>query len=151
MIPVKCVPAEIRRLEIPEPTDAMAVLKFLEEIGRVCYKSEENITDDSAITFIKNIKKRKHWAMLEHYIFTLEVDEEDFNILRTYFYINSSDCAVADKMKFINLSRHKTGMDENCADVLQYLISGSATAFNYLLEAMYISPYGTVWMLSMLL
>ncbi len=40
--------------------------KFIEKIGRTCYKSEENITDTSAVTFVGGLVKRNHWAMLEH-------------------------------------------------------------------------------------
>ena len=41
-------------------------LKDIEKAGRTCYKSESNITDDSAKKFIENLIKRKHEAMLEH-------------------------------------------------------------------------------------
>lgn len=40
--------------------------KIIERAGRVCYKSEEKTTDDSYITFIRNIIKRDHTAVLEH-------------------------------------------------------------------------------------
>ena len=36
------------------------IYKFLETVGRVCYKSEDKITDTSYETFIKNIISRKH-------------------------------------------------------------------------------------------
>ncbi len=42
---------------------------FLEQIevaGRLCYKSEENITHDSAKKFVAMLLKREHEAMLEH-------------------------------------------------------------------------------------
>jgi thymidylate synthase (FAD) len=42
------------------------ILKPIEVAGRVCYKSENNITDDSCITFCKNILKRGHEAVIEH-------------------------------------------------------------------------------------
>ena len=41
-------------------------LKFIEKIARTCYKSENLITDDSAINFVKGLINRKHEAMLEH-------------------------------------------------------------------------------------
>ena len=40
--------------------------KIIERIGRVCYKSEDKITDDSYKKFIEMLKSRKHYAMLEH-------------------------------------------------------------------------------------
>lgn len=42
------------------------ILKPIETAGRVCYKSESNITDDSCITFCKNILGRGHEAVIEH-------------------------------------------------------------------------------------
>ena len=44
------------------------VYKFIEKIGRICYKSEDNITDDSAEKFCVKMKINKHYAMLEHYM-----------------------------------------------------------------------------------
>lgn len=43
-------------------------LQHIEKIGRVCYKSEERITEDgvSAKKFVKMLIERNHEAMLEH-------------------------------------------------------------------------------------
>ena len=54
------------------PISGVDVLKHLEECGRVCYKSEHKITEDSYKTFIKGIVKRGHEAVLEHYSFTVK-------------------------------------------------------------------------------
>lgn len=40
--------------------------KQIERIGRMCYKSEDKITEDSCYNFVKNLADRKHYAMLEH-------------------------------------------------------------------------------------
>lgn len=42
------------------------ILKPIERAGRVCYKSENNITDDSCIKFCKMLCERGHEAMIEH-------------------------------------------------------------------------------------
>lgn len=42
------------------------ILKQIEKIGRVCYKSEERITNDSAEAFIRNLLKRGHESVIEH-------------------------------------------------------------------------------------
>jgi thymidylate synthase (FAD) len=39
---------------------------FLEQAGRLCYKSEDKITPTSAAKFIKMLDRRGHRAMLEH-------------------------------------------------------------------------------------
>lgn len=41
-------------------------LERIEKIARVCYKSEDKITEDSANTFVAGLIKRGHEAMLEH-------------------------------------------------------------------------------------
>lgn len=41
-------------------------LKMVEKAGRVCYKSEDKITEDSYKRFVDMIKNNKHTAMLEH-------------------------------------------------------------------------------------
>ena len=52
--------------EILNPIDGNAILKQIELAGRVCYKSEEKITDDSAPKFVKMLIDRGHEAMVEH-------------------------------------------------------------------------------------
>jgi thymidylate synthase (FAD) len=58
--------------EIMTPIDGMEVLKHIERIGRVCYKSENRITDDSCRTFVKSLIVRGHEAMIEHFSFTVK-------------------------------------------------------------------------------
>lgn len=49
------------------------ILKLLEKAGRVCYKSESNISDGSAEIFINNILKRGHESVIEHVSLTFRV------------------------------------------------------------------------------
>lgn len=42
------------------------VYKQIEKVGRVCYKSEDKITEDSAKEFVDRMVKSGHGAMLEH-------------------------------------------------------------------------------------
>ena len=42
------------------------LLRKIETKGRICYKSEGRITDDSAEKFIESIAKRGHMSVLEH-------------------------------------------------------------------------------------
>lgn len=57
-------------VEIVTPIDGAAVLKHIERCGRVCYKSEDRITEDSAERFIRSILRRGHESVLEHYALT---------------------------------------------------------------------------------
>lgn len=59
-------------VEILTPLDGTAIIKHLELCGRVCYKSEEKISEDSAQNFLANIIKRGHEAVLEHFSFTVK-------------------------------------------------------------------------------
>jgi len=42
------------------------IKKHIEKCGRICYKSNNKITDDSYIKFVSNLEKSNHGAMLEH-------------------------------------------------------------------------------------
>ena len=59
-------------IDILTPIDGTEILKHIELCGRVCYKSEEKISEGSAETFIANIIKRGHEAVLEHYDITVK-------------------------------------------------------------------------------
>lgn len=58
--------------EFITPIDAKTILERIEQCGRVCYKSEDKITVDSAKKFCANIIKRGHEAVLEHCSFTVK-------------------------------------------------------------------------------
>ena len=52
--------------EVLSLVDGRAILHDIERCGRVCYKSEDKITETSAQAFVSNIIKRGHEAVLEH-------------------------------------------------------------------------------------
>lgn len=56
---------------IETPINQKEVLEHLERCGRTCYKSEDRITEGSAEKFIKNIIRRGHESILEHFNFTV--------------------------------------------------------------------------------
>lgn len=49
-----------------QPSSLEGVYKQIERVGRVCYKSEDKITEDSAKPFVDRMIKSGHGAMLEH-------------------------------------------------------------------------------------
>lgn len=53
-------------IEILDSIDGNEILKRIELIGRVCYKSEDRITSDSAKMFVSNILKSGHESVIEH-------------------------------------------------------------------------------------
>lgn len=98
--------------------------KFIERVGRVCYKSEDKITEDSAERMVKNLVDRNHLAMLEHETIYIRMS----NIfMRTMFeevhkdaLLHSTDInKKADPFKFFNVT-HKRGV---------HILSGSFRSF----------------------
>lgn len=59
---MRIVKAEARLIDNTKHTP----YQMVETAGRICYKSEANITPESAVTFVKNMIKNNHTAMLEH-------------------------------------------------------------------------------------
>lgn len=49
------------------------ILKFIEQIGRTAYKSEDKITPDSARSFVALIVRNGHLAVIEHFSVTVRV------------------------------------------------------------------------------
>lgn len=58
---------------IEDKIDGKAILKNLERYGRVCYKSEDRITQNSAEDFIKRILKSGHESVIEHEKITVRI------------------------------------------------------------------------------
>lgn len=58
-------------VEIIDMEDYDKIVKKIERIGRVCYKSESNISDGSAERFIGNILRRGHESVIEHEAITV--------------------------------------------------------------------------------
>ncbi len=52
--------------EVLDDLDGRRMLRKIEAAGRICYKSEENITDGSAEIFVRSILKNGHESVIEH-------------------------------------------------------------------------------------
>ncbi len=59
--------------QLLEEIDGIQMLKKIEKAGRVCYKSEDKITEDSAIKFVNAIIERGHESVLEHESITISI------------------------------------------------------------------------------
>lgn len=51
---------------IPQSVDADGLFKHIESCARICYKSEDRITEDSAKKLVESLISSKHWGMVEH-------------------------------------------------------------------------------------
>lgn len=60
------------KVEIITPINGEDILRHIEKVGRVCYKSESSITDESADKFVAGIVKRGHEAVIEHFNITVK-------------------------------------------------------------------------------
>jgi thymidylate synthase (FAD) len=59
--------------QIQDDLDRKGLATRLEECGRICYKSEEQITEGSALPFVKKIAAHGHNSVLEMAVVTLQV------------------------------------------------------------------------------
>ena len=77
--------------EILEQKDfsLIGIKKFIERCGRVCYKSEDKITDDSYEKFVNMLEKRDHARPLEFGTVHLQMYISDFHKLRDTLCINN--------------------------------------------------------------
>lgn len=92
-----------------QPSGLEGVYKQIERAGRICYKSEDKITEDSAKSFVDRMIKSGHGAMLEHGTVYLKV----FNVIE-----NSE---LIDKYKSNKYSVVKEGTEVyNCHDDILY-------------------------------
>ncbi len=89
------------RFEVLDALDQEGLAVRIESCGRICYKSEDKITKESAIPFVKNIIKRGHNSVLEMAVLTLRVviDREEsaadfFRVLPKFLFVDQPEKAV---------------------------------------------------------
>lgn len=106
------------------------VYKQIEKVGRVCYKSEDKITEDSAKPFVNRMIKSGHGAMLEHgtvYSFCPTEEYVDSNGDVQYYnplekYQNNNYSALVDSNEGIYVTTNLRVLVENgWMGDLQYL------------------------------
>lgn len=83
------------------------IYKQIEKAGRVCYKSEDKITEDSAKSFVDRMVKSGHGAMLEHGTVYLKytpkngkplwADENDLESTKMWLFYSTSPYSKADE------------------------------------------------------
>lgn len=114
----------------PKSYDLDNVFKHIELCGRVCYKSEDKITPDSATKFVDRMIKSGHGAMLEHGTVYLDVPNSagDYNLVP--FFASNPYSRVVIKHLDDRVHNYVTTnfrvivenfAEEYIPDVLQYL------------------------------
>lgn len=71
---------------IPQEAGLEGIYKQIERCGRVCYKSEDKITDSSAEGFVERMIKSNHTAMLEHGTVYLYLEVNPDNAFKSFEY-----------------------------------------------------------------
>lgn len=111
------------KITYPEVTilseiNGQEVLKSIERAGRVCYKSEDKITNESAIKFVEQIMKSGHESVIEHcslsvkFIIDRGVSHEMVRHRLASFsqestrYINYTKENKGGECTFIDISKH---------------------------------------------
>lgn len=102
-------------------------IKKIEKCGRVCYKSEDKITEDSAEKFVANIIKRGHEAVLEHASFIFQVSYNVYEDLR-------------EKVMFVE-NRYPVKMYLRFTDSDGYVVSGNVRAWRDFFRFRGVPPY----------
>lgn len=74
---------------IPQCDGYEGMLKHIELCGRVCYKSEDKISDKSANSFVEMLKARGHLSVLEHgtvYLHTYSIEVRSTPFAKVFDY-----------------------------------------------------------------
>lgn len=127
---MRVIPAGFRLIQEKSPT------KKIEQVARICYKSEDKICEGSDIKMVKSLLARQHLAMVEHASVCIQVDEALYNVLKsivveaetfvtrgvdaTHFYLRFTECI--------------THVSEGLKPDKRYIVSGNLRAWYEFME-----------------
>lgn len=100
------------------------IYKQIERAGRVCYKSEDKITEDSAKDFVDRMIKLGHGAMLEHGTIYLIIDCSGrlFDVANKYVNNKYSEWTLhPDGVHYCITTNYRVLLQNGWLDDLQYL------------------------------
>lgn len=92
--------------------------KKIEKVGRTCYKSSSELTDETARKFFKGLTQRKHFAMVEHAVFVFQACESVFHSLQGHKFFNYSVEELADGTERFLISANLRAINESKEEVL---------------------------------
>lgn len=111
-----------------QPAGLEGVYKQIEKVGRICYKSEDKITEDSAKPFVDRMIKSGHGAMLEHGTVYLqyEVVKGAINPLTKYYLnkyskVKAKEGAIGETMRLFVTTNLRVLVENGWLDDLQYI------------------------------
>ncbi|MBU0484454.1 MAG: FAD-dependent thymidylate synthase [Proteobacteria bacterium] len=100
--------------EIQDDLDQQSLAVRIEACGRICYKSEDKISEQSAEPFVKGILKHGHNSVTEMAVLTLKVTYDSESLATKFFN---------EQPKFVQISR---------LEKKELLITGSVRSFREL-------------------
>ena len=105
------------------------VYKQIEKVGRVCYKSEDKITEDSAKPFVDRMIKSGHGAMLEHGTVYLKITYKDTNFTTLCMFYGKNKYSVLnhseDNKIYYITTNYRVLVENNHLSDLKYLCEPS--------------------------
>ena len=107
----------IQMTETSEVPLSVALMKKIERCGRIAYRSEDKITDDSYIRFISAIVSRKHYSVLEHARICLDIKRSLIS--------NDDICTLTEYLNKQPFLSHNSSDSENP----YFTITGNLRAF----------------------
>lgn len=109
-----------------QPSSLEGVYKQIERVGRVCYKSEDKITEDSAKLFVDRMIKSGHGAVLEHgtvyLVAPIKVDNFRDNLWLHQTFLNNpySKSYMINDYIYIT-TNYRVLIEHNWLDDLKYI------------------------------
>ena len=95
----------------------LGIYQQIERAGRVCYKSEDHTTDDSARPFVERMIQSEHFAMLEHGTVYLVCNHGE---LPLYLTNRFSRCHTVEGKDYITTNMRVLAENKSLSD-LKYL------------------------------
>ena len=101
------------------------VYKQIEKVSRVCYKSEDKITEDSAKPFVDRMVKSGHGAMLEHGTVYLKITYKDTDFTTLCMFYGKNKYSVLnhseDNKIYYITTNYRVLVENNHLSDLKYL------------------------------
>ena len=127
--------------EIQDELDRTSLVVRLEACGRICYKSEEKITKDSAMPFVRKIAEHGHNSVMEMAVVTLAVNcsneqlRDLLDIEPKYLFIDKS----GDELLITGSIRAFRELYVRAADValVQAMVAFQVEKHGYLFEGVW--------------
>ena len=107
---------------LPQSEGINGIYKQIEHCARTCYKSEDNITENSAEKFVKKMIENKHIAMLEQGTIYLKftMDYEKMKIVNKYMR-NPYSCLTNDYKFYYVTTNFRVLVENEWLDDLKYI------------------------------